>query len=110
MLDLHLVLLEALEHLLLDIGSIDVHWFLDGHLYRHLHGYLPVDMHRHLPVDIYWFVDIHYFLSYCWHLNCLDDLFLYFKRYFLLDLDVFRYLNNFLDNSLWAGDGFGHLN
>ena len=89
-------------------------WFLHvyGNFYWHFNRYLHSFFNLYWPVYIYWFVNIDWFFHYCWHFHCFDDLsggIFDFYRYFLLNLNIFGYLNNFLNNPFRARNMFGNF-
>jgi hypothetical protein len=76
---------------------------------RYLDWNFSINMNWNLSINIYWLIDINNFLSYGWYLNSFNNLFLNFERDFLLDLNIFRNLNNLLDDSLWTWYRFWNL-
>ena len=106
MLHLHFILSQSVQSFLLDIRSVYVNWSLD----RYLNGYLSVDVNRNFSVNIDWLIDVNYFLSNVWDLNCFNSLYFDFIGNSFLYLNVFGNFHYFLYDSFRAWYGFEYFN
>lgn len=110
MLDLHFIFPESLKQFFLNIRPVNVNWFFNGHLNWNLNWNLSVNMDGYFTININWFVNINYFLCYCWNLNRLNYFFLNFIWYLFLNLYIFRNLDYLFYDSFRSRDWSWYLN